>query len=266
MRFRSSAGGFPVKSRKRRPGRGICCGAIAFVLAFAGAASAAPPAPPPFDRLLKDGGAKVEFYDPATMPRDFPGRTTFTFVTDWKFDFKYDFLQRNRILDVSVRVTMSSVESSLTHQVELPVGFDHARLWETKLARHELDHVLLTTDPRIRLLNKAALKALKQLKFQLPVNQKPTDRLIRERIGAACEERQKGVIDLMEALNQRLDRISRHGNTVIEDRRAFFSEAWGKERLIELQFPWIEDVLKTVDGDEYETAGREYVERFVLER
>lgn len=70
----------------------------------------------------------------------------------------------------------------------------------------------------------------------------------------------------MNALQQRLDTLTRNGNASLANRGQFFSEAYGKEMLAELQFRYLEDVLKVVDSEGYEAAGRDFVERFVLTR
>lgn len=161
---------------------------------------------------------------------------------------------------------MHTARSTLTHKVELPREYDRPQLWSTSLARHELDHVLLSTDPRARLLNEAVLKSLSLVRFQIPSGQKPTEKLFREKLDAICDERRKAVTDLMNALQQRLDTLTRNGNASLANRGQFFSEAYGKEMLAELQFRYLEDVLKVVDSEGYEAAGRDFVERFVLTR
>ncbi len=244
---------------------GLCGVATPIVLACACLLHAAPPAPPPLDQLLKDGGVELVFYDRAEMPRDFPGQTTFTLSTEWKYQFQSDFRRRDRDLEVSLRVNMHTARATLTHKVELPLEYDRPQLWNTSLARHELDHVLLSTDPRARLLNEAVLKALNLVRVRIPSGQKPTDKLFREKLDAVCDERRKAVTDLMNALQQRLDTLTRNGNASLANRGQFFGEAYGKEMLAELKFQYLEDVLKVVDSEDYEAAGREYVERFVLQ-
>lgn len=240
-------------------GRGL----LVLAVLTAGLAQAAPPAPPPFDRLLQEGAVELVFYDPAKVQREFPGTTTFHLSTEWKLDVNYTSRRRGKDIEVNVRARVHSITTKLVHRVELPEDYDHPQLWQTSLARHELDHVLLSTDPRVRILNEASLQSLKQYRFELPPGQKLTDQLVTEKLQAACNARHTAVTDLMQALQQRLDRVSRNGNRTIDDRRTFFREAYGKELLAELKFPYLEDVLKVVESKEYDRSGRDFVELHV---
>ncbi|HTN02022.1 MAG TPA: hypothetical protein VL132_09100 [Planctomycetaceae bacterium] len=247
------------------PARPFFQAAAPFFMALTALVQAAPPAPAPLDQLLKEGGVELVFYERAATPRRFPGQTTFTLNTEWRYQFQHDFRRRGRDLEATLRIDMQTARSTLTHKVELPREYDSPQLWDTSLARHELDHVLLSTDPRARLLNQAVLKSLSLVRIPIPSGQKPTEKFLRDELDAICDERRKAVTDLMNALQQRLDALTRNGNVAIADRGQFFSEAYGKEMLAELKFPYLEDVLKVVDSDDYETAGRKYVERFVLQ-
>lgn len=53
-------------------GQALCRAAAVVFLTIAGLLLAAPPAPPPLDQLLKDGGVELVFYDRAECCATFP--------------------------------------------------------------------------------------------------------------------------------------------------------------------------------------------------
>ena len=218
------------------------------------------PAPAPIDHLLELGRVRIEFYPPPPTRRPFPGLTNFTLTTHWKYDFTWKSRIERRATVVSVAIKFQEVRPELVQVIELPQSYDDVELWSTSLMQHELDHVRLNTDPRALLLNAAVLNNLTSLEFTLPRGIQPTQKIIAEKVSAECEARRKAVVDLMNAQGERLDRQSRHGERNLEHRLQFFLEAYQKEQLAELKFPYLDSVLETIESEDYEAAGRAYLE------
>ena len=210
--------------------------------------------PREFGRLMKSGGVVVKFYPPAEPPVGHVGWTDFDLTLNSTYDYEFARTRTGREVDVDVRVKFKPAQIKLGHVVLLPASFQGAEGWKSSLLRHEFDHVAIATDPRVELLFNGMLGQITRFKFRERDRKPLINERIRQRIDEQVRHRREALYNLVRANNRQLDTATRHGTEALPDRSAFFRDLYGKDSLDAAKFPYLVEVIPTLESVEYRGA------------
>ncbi len=172
------------------------------------------------------------------------------------YSFKYDLTKTRKNGRWQVKVVINEIRPTieLTHIIRLPNTFKFRDIWNSRVMRHEFDHVAVSLDPRPMLLFKHLIEHLPAIETTLEPKDSPTSAVVNKLVDAEIVKRRQAIVELMRQNNLRLDNIGAHGAQVVPNRAAFFTQLYTKDNLAEMKFPFIEQVLKLLDSPEYQRA------------
>lgn len=211
-------------------------------------------APAELLRLIEDGKVKVVYdSEPEFVKAD---RGWADFKIQLRYTFKYDLTKtrKNGRWHVKLTVTELDAKIELTHLIRLPATFQSPRIWKLPTLRHEFDHVAVSLDPRAMLLLKHLLDHLRVIERTLEPKVMPSKDVLNKLLDDEVVKRRQAVVELLQQNNRLLDKVGAHGAQVVPDRAAFFAKLYTKEHLAEQKFPYVEQVLKLLESDEYHQA------------
>ena len=219
------------------------------------------PEPPAWIKPVFDRGlTKLEFYDPVTKPQKFPGWTNYKFELKYRFTYEYKFRETTKKesskqkVVVTVIPTFTMVELPVRHQILLPERYDTPRVWDTPLARHELEHVATSAHHRVALLAEHLLKKIHKIERTIDKPSQITDDWVKKEIDELITPRREAIDALLASNNRHLDKLTSHGAKPLADRDAFFAQMYLKENLDEMKFPFLSEVLDLLEQRRYQSA------------
>lgn len=210
--------------------------------------------PPQFNALVKTSDIEFDFYDPAIEPDRFPGRALFSIDVRTRFLYDYQVVKRRARRYVIIRPKLQRIQWKLKHMIRLPKSYDAPTMWDTVLLLHELDHVAISSDPRLRMLLERALYSVERIEHPIAQAGVLDDAAIQKIINDEFIKRRDAVIELATKNYKLLDKVSAHGARDIPDRDAFFRKLYSKETLDEAGFPYLGDVVDLLNDETYEKA------------
>ena len=216
-------------------------------------AAASPPAwiKPAFEQ----GRTKIEFYDPAKDPREFPGWTVFDSDLKYQFDYEYQFREdKQKKYVVTLVPTFSKVELVVRHRIQLPKRYESARMWESPLAQHELEHVGVGAHRRTVMLAQHLVRKIERVERTVSKPIQITNDWAQDAIRDEIAPRREALDQLLKANNRNLDKLTGHGARPLADRDAFYAQMYLKENLDEMKFPYIHEVLELLEDRDYLAA------------
>ncbi len=216
-------------------------------------------APDELKKLIEDGKVKVEYDSEGEFAKSGRGWADFHLREDRKY--RFDLIKNKRQGRWQIKIIVFQVEEKivLSHIVRLPAQKKSPDIWTSWLLRHEFDHVAVSLDPRPKMLLVHLLKTLPPIERTLDFGEDPTNDVINRLINEQLDKRAKSVRDLMIRNNQTLDNISHHGTSPVPMRADFFRSLYTKENLAEAKFPYLDNVLKLLDSDNYQKAELRYL-------
>ncbi len=185
------------------------------------------PDPPGSIALLLDR-AEVTFSTGVRPPRStlrvpFQGqRMRIEAETEFKMQYRYRSSQRWRLRDVVaddggsvkmlvIHVRMRELHFETTHDIWFRRRPAETGFWRNPLVLHELDHVLISSDPSLRKLFESKLKELHRIQYPFGENTKVSDALVRKIVDDRVEAAFRQVSDLASIRYVELDKVTRHG-------------------------------------------------------
>jgi hypothetical protein len=203
----------------------------------------------------KSDQLKVDFYDPNTPPKAYPGWTDFELSLSYKFRHQTRWkIGKGNAYTVTIHPSFTSVKTAVKHVVQLPNTIDQTRWQDSILGRHELDHVAIGSHPRLLMLTSHLVKNLKSVNRKANRVADVTNEWAQAAITAEIDLRRLAIQQLITANNVNLDLITRHGGETVPDREAFFDRLFLKENLDELKFLYLGESHKLLETDEYRQA------------
>lgn len=219
-----------------------------------------PPAPVDIQSMIDAGQVKLEFYNPQTNPRRFPGETKYDYFFRHSFQADYEPVRvEGRTTGVHVRLKNVNVTATHTHTMHLPENRRGAEIWNDTLTRHEFDHVSLSIDPRIESLLLAVFLAVDQILIPLPPGEEATAALVNKEIDKLLRARGQAVYAIVSYNNRRLDQITEHGTKPIPNRESFFQRLYTKPNLDDAGFAWTGDVLEFLKSESFQMLEPHYL-------
>ncbi|MFK7736050.1 MAG: hypothetical protein AB8B50_08490 [Pirellulaceae bacterium] len=234
------------------------------------------PAPPKeLAELIERGEVSVSFYDRKPSSQRFEGETRFQY--DVKYRFRFRLRSRNNPAGPSASVTVSSIKISPQNKISVPKRYAHDEIWTEPLVVHEFEHVKVNSDPRLFLLLRAVVASIRTVSLDaetLAGNDSATshERLISQQIDEEINRRVAKVTALVQANNDLLDQVTRHGVAPEYRDTNFFNRLYMEDNLKEQNFPIVDTLqilLKSrrytryanTDNAEPEGKGRDYDEK-----
>ncbi|MDX1967358.1 MAG: hypothetical protein SFV23_09320 [Planctomycetaceae bacterium] len=221
-----------------------------------------PPDPPPqMEALVTAGQVTIEYVsDPEFVELD---RGNCEFQLEFARTFQYRFQTIRRSRKPLVRITMTSIDPTVTvsHAIRMPAPYARPKPWESRLLRHEFDHVAVGCDPRAKLLLKYLVRQLPPIEHPLQVGETADAVLCEKLINLELDRREDAVTEVIRRSNQLLDALSRHGEINIPERAQFFAKLYTKEHLASLDFPFVAEALKVFETEAYIAAERFHLEQ-----
>ena len=191
-------------------------------------------APGEFVRLVDRGNVKIVVDDDRIRKSGKTALTLFQFVVDYDFKFRHQVLgfdQESRVWQARIVAWIDQPKVRLDHTICIQSNFAPASPWESKLLRHEFDHVAISTDPRMLKIIKRELQQRRQWVGKWEQNGAPTEQDIRKNIFEAITAEVKSFEQLVQSQYDYLDQESNQGLSDINSRKDFFRRLYTVEGL-----------------------------------
>lgn len=233
--------------------------ALLSLLATMGLVAADPPAAPAPPKWIKPafdrGLVTVEYYDPAKDPHEFPGWTIFDSDLTYRFEYEYRFREeRPKKHAVTLLPKFTRVDLVVRHRIQLPKQYESPRVWESRLAQHELEHVGVGAHRRTVMLAEQLVRKVQRVERTVKKPGEVTRDWAQAAVGEELTPRREALDQLIKANNRNLDKLTGHGTRPLEDREAFYGQMYLKENLDEMKFPYLSEVLELMEDRDYLAA------------
>ena len=191
-------------------------------------------APGEFVRLVDRGNVKIVLDDDRIRKSGKTALTLFQFVVDYDFKFRHQVLgydEESRAWQAKIMAWIDQPKVRLDHTICIQSDFAPASPWESKLLRHEFDHVAISTDPRMLKIIKRELQQRRQWIAKWEQTSAPTEQDIRKNIFEAITAEVKSLEQLVQSQYDYLDQESNQGLSDINSRKDFFRRLYTVEGL-----------------------------------
>ena len=191
-------------------------------------------APGEFVRMIDRGNVNIVVDDDRVRKAAKSALTVFQFSVEYDFRFRHQLIGYDREANVwQARIVawMDQPKIKLEHKVCVQSNFTPTFPWETKLLRHEFDHVAISTDPRLVKIIRRTLQQRRQWNEKWEQSSAPTERDVRDRILAAMKAEVQLLEKLVQCQYDLLDQESAQGLSAIGSRKEFFSGLYAVEGL-----------------------------------
>jgi len=163
--------------------------------------------------------------------------------------------------DAIVLVRFTSPSVLVEHEIKLLGSYRPVKPWESRLLLHEIDHVAISSDPRLLKLLSELLYSPTTLRISLPENSEKDQELIQEAIEKRLTAKLEAIRSIVREYYLRLDDQSNHGLKDLNTRRDFFVELYTWKDLETLKFPYLSEVRTLVSSKD----SKEVEEHYLLE-
>lgn len=211
-----------------------------------------PTAPEHFADLVNRGEVDFEFYDHVKAPREFPAETHFDFNLKFEYRYTYDIREISGQRTAVFKPRLKDFKISCVNKIFLPTNLRIENFWSNWLVAHEFEHVRLNCDDRPKRLAEYLLKQVRIADQTLQADESVDKDKINESYAASVEAIRIEVIRIIQANNDYLDELTRHGAKKLEDPEAFFAELYTAENLAKCKFAYLEDVQTLLKSRKYQ--------------
>ncbi len=187
-------------------------------------------APGEYVRLINRGKVEIEVDDSILASYGKAALTRFQIKLDYKVIYRAPratTIDGERLLLLDIRYTKRDV--SVSHVVIIPTTYNPDAPWNDRLMKHEMDHVAITTDPRLQ----AMVGSIFSRGFAIEVSANGNSERRNDDYKVRIDDFTQEIIREIETLQQyqydELDRVSRDGLVELEDRSAFFQSLYDYE-------------------------------------
>ena len=210
-----------------------------------------PPAPEPYRELMKIGNAEIELYDPSKDPLEFEGETRFKFAISFRYRYRYSTKSENGAKIVTVRPRFTELDIQCTNKIYIPLKYGGDDFWKARLVDHEFEHVRLNCDVRPKLLAEFLVNKLDRFEVRIDDDKEADTKLIDAKISEYVTTIRTEVVRMIQAENDYLDELTKHGLRHLEDLDAFFDERYSPKTLAGYRFKYMKQAEPLFDTKEY---------------
>jgi hypothetical protein len=218
-------------------------------------------APPKMARLIDIGQVKIQEDSIAVKNAQRAAVTLYNIQV--QFDLRYTQTPirsanaANRKTSIQVKFTNPKV--TLEHEVKLSTNYQPEKPWESRLLLHEMDHVAISTDPRLIKILKSLLQAPAKLTIDLSTNANQDATTITQAIEDLQQARREAVQTIVQKYYERLDTKSNNGLDDIDQRKEFFMGLYSKQDLESLEFPYLKEIRVALADANLESVANHYL-------
>ena len=208
-------------------------------------------APGEFVRLIDLGNVSILVDDDRVRKAGKTALTVFQFSIDYDFKFRHQLLGydiETQAWQAKIVAWMEQPKVKLDHRVFFQSTFSPTSPWESKLLRHEFDHVAISTDPRMLKIIKRSLQQRRQWVAKWQQSISPTELEIRKNIMETFTAEVRSLEQLVQSQYDYLDKESNQGLSAINGRTDFFKGLYTIEGLDRCKFE-LDDAMRAYVKD-----------------
>jgi len=182
-------------------------------------------APGEFVRLIDRGNVKIVVNDVLVQKAGKSALTTFRFIVDYDFKYRIQTLGYDRETNTwqsKIVAWMDQPKVKIEHKICLKADFHSESPWESKLLRHEFDHVAISSDPRLLKIIRRALQQRREWTGKWVQANPPSEQDVHLNILESITSEVKALEKLVQTQYDLLDMESSQGRTAIQSRSSFF--------------------------------------------
>ncbi|MCY2975555.1 MAG: hypothetical protein NTW52_12910 [Planctomycetota bacterium] len=218
-------------------------------------------APPKMARMIDIGQVKILEDDIAVKNAQRAAITLYNIHV--QFDLRYTqtpIRPANAVRrKTSIQVKFTNPKVTLEHEIKLSTNYKPEKPWESRLLLHEMDHVAISTDPRLIKILKSLLQAPAKLTIDLSTNANQDATTITQAIEDLQQARRVAVQMIVQKYYERLDAQSNNGLDDIDQRNEFFMGLYSKEDLESLEFPYLKEIRVAQADANLESVANHYL-------
>ena len=203
-------------------------------------------APGEFVRLIDRGNVNILVDDDRVRKAGKTALTVFQFSVDYDFKFRHQLIgydDEAQTWQAKIVAWMDQPKVKLDHKVFFQSTFTPLLPWESKLLRHEFDHVAISTDPRLIKIIKRSLQQRRQWIAKWKQATAPTEPEIRQNILETFTAEVRSLEQLVQTQYDYLDSESNQGISAIHSRSEFFKGLYSIQGLDRCSYA-LDDVMR----------------------
>ncbi len=216
-------------------------------------------APGEFVRLIDRGNVAIATDDERIRQAGKSALTLFQFVVDYDFKLRHQTMgydSEAMVWKVKMVAWMDRPKVRLTHTICLLSSFQPSSPWDSKLLRHEFDHVAISTDPRLDKFIKRALQMRRAWIAEFSQTAAPTEQDLRKSVYEKMVGEMKLIEQLVQCQYDHLDKETAQGLSDLQKRETFFRELYSAEGFARCKYPmdastkmYVKDKLSSAASD-----------------
>jgi hypothetical protein len=198
--------------------------------------------------LIERGQVNLRFYDMKPSDQRFDGETRFQYDVKYRFRFR----PQGSGPSGSSRATVAirAIKVLPQNNISVPKSYAHDKIWTDPLIVHEFEHVQINSDPRLFLLLRAVVASIRTVSLDDSTRvggEAPAfhEQLVSQKIDEEINRRVAAVTALVQANNDLLDQVTRHGVAAEYRDANFFKRLYTEQNLKDQNFPYT-DSLKVL--------------------
>jgi hypothetical protein len=206
-------------------------------------------APGEMVRLIDKGQVEIQIDDEKLRQTGKAALTIFRFALDFDYKFRAEWVERNppsRAWQARITSWIEQPKVRPAHTICIGSNFQPTQPWQSSLMKHEMDHVAISTDPRLIKIIQRVLQRRKTWLESFEQSAQPTDAELRQRVEADVRKTVAAFETMIQAQYDLLDRVTLDGRAGFEDRRTFFEGLYNLEGLERSKFAFLEEVRSFV--------------------
>jgi Cu/Ag efflux protein CusF len=206
-------------------------------------------APGEFVRLIDRGNVKITIDDERIAKAKKSALTLFQFSVKYDFKFRYEWIQGDpaeTAWNARIIAWMDQPKVRLDHTICLQSTFQPREPWQSKLLKHEFDHVAISTDPRLVSIIQRVLQRRRNWVAKWEQDTQPSESDVRKRVQEEIDLEVKICEHMIQLQYDALDRESSDGLSDIRDRKPFFQELYSIQGLERCKFEYTDAIRSFV--------------------